>query len=55
VSEHQLNDPDVDAIGQQPARAFVTQVVPAEVDPFELLSIPLRSLPSGLWLDAVRE
>jgi hypothetical protein len=24
VPEHQLNDPDVDAVGQQPARAFVS-------------------------------
>ena len=41
MSEHQLNDPDVDAIREQSTRAFVAQVVPAEIDPFELLSIPL--------------
>jgi hypothetical protein len=44
-TEHQLNDPDIDAVGEQPARAFVPQVVPAEVDPLELLTIPLRTLP----------
>jgi len=55
LSEHQLNDPDVDAFREQAARAFVPQVVPAEIDPFELFSIPLRSLSSGLRFDAVRE
>jgi hypothetical protein len=55
VSEHQLNDADVDAVREQAARAFVPQVVPAEVDLFELLPIPLRALPSGLRFDAVRE
>jgi hypothetical protein len=55
VSEHQLNDADVDAVREQAARAFVPQVVPAEIDPFELFPIPLPSLPSRLWVDAVRE
>jgi hypothetical protein len=46
VAEHdELNDPDVDAIREQVARALVTQVLPAEIDPLELFSIPLRSLP----------
>ena len=35
VAEHQLDDADVDAVRQQAARAFVPQVVPAEIDPFE--------------------
>jgi hypothetical protein len=35
VSEHQLNDTDVDAVREQAARAFVPQVVPAEIDPLE--------------------
>jgi hypothetical protein len=34
VSEHHLNDADVDAVREQAARAFVPQVVPAEIDPF---------------------
>jgi hypothetical protein len=55
VAEHQLNDPDVDAVSQQPARAFVPQIVPAEVDPLELLPIPFGTLPRWFWLDAVRE
>jgi hypothetical protein len=55
VSEHQLNDPDVDAVREQAARAFVPPGVSAEIDPFELFPIPLRSLPSGLRFDAVRE
>jgi hypothetical protein len=32
VSEHQLDRPDVDAVCQQPERAFVTQVVLVQVD-----------------------
>jgi hypothetical protein len=28
VPEHELNDPNVDAVREQPARAFVAQVVP---------------------------
>jgi hypothetical protein len=55
VSEHQLNDPDIDAVREQSTRAFVTKIVPPQIDPFELFSIPLRSLTSGLRLDAVRE
>jgi hypothetical protein len=55
VSQHQLNDPDVDAVRQQAARAFVTQVVPAQIDALELFSIPLCSLPSRLRIDAVCE
>jgi hypothetical protein len=32
VSEHQLDDANVDAVGEQPAGALVSQVVPAQVD-----------------------
>jgi hypothetical protein len=55
ASQHQLNDPDVDAVREQAAGAFVTQVVPSQVDLLELMPIPLRSLLSGLRFDAVRE
>lgn len=55
VAEHQLDNADVDAVREQSARALVAQVVLAEIDAFELLSIPLRSLPSRLRFDAVRE
>jgi hypothetical protein len=55
VAEHQLDDPDVDAVGSQAARAFVTQVVPAEIDPFEMFSIPLHALSSSFGFDVVRE
>jgi hypothetical protein len=51
VPEHQLNDTDVDTVRQQAARAFVTQVVPAQIDALELFSIPLRSLPSRLRIN----
>jgi len=55
VAEHQLNDPHIDAVCEQATRAFATQIVPAEIDSFEPFSIPLRSLPSGLRFDSVRE
>src|ERR1700720_4469807 len=55
VSEHQLNDPDVDAIREESTRAFVPQVVPVEVDSLQLLSVPCCSRACWLRLDAVRE
>jgi hypothetical protein len=55
MPEHQLNDADVHAVGEQPTRALVAQLVPAKIDLLELFAIPLRSLPSGLRIDAVRE
>jgi hypothetical protein len=30
--EHQLNDSDVNAVGEQPARTFVSEIVPPQVD-----------------------
>jgi hypothetical protein len=32
MAEHQLNDADVDAVRQQPAGTFVTEIVPMKVD-----------------------
>ena len=32
VSEHQLDDADVDAVPEEPAGALVAQVVPVQVD-----------------------
>ena len=55
VAEHQLNDADVDAVGMQPAGAFVPQVVPAEIDPLELLTIPGGTLSRRSRFDVVRE
>ncbi len=55
MAEHQLDDPDVDAIRQQPARAFVSEVVPAEIDPLQLLTIPRRTLPRRSRFDAVSQ
>jgi hypothetical protein len=34
VAEHQLDNADIDSVGQQAARAFVTQIVPVQVDLF---------------------
>jgi hypothetical protein len=53
VAEHQLNDADVDAVGMQPAGAFVPEVVPAEIDPLELFTIPGGTLPRRSRFDAV--
>jgi hypothetical protein len=39
VSEHQLDDADVDAVRQEPAGTLVPQVVPVEIDPRERVSI----------------
>ena len=43
VTEHQLDNPDVDAVRQEAAGAFVTQIVPVQVDLPELLSIDSTS------------
>jgi len=40
VAEHQLDDPDVDAVRKEPAGAFVPEVVPAEIDPLKLRCRP---------------
>ena len=40
MAEHELNDPNVDAIGEQSASAFMPEVVPAEIDPLKLLAVP---------------
>ena len=55
MTEHQLDDPDIDAVGQQPAGAFVPEVVPAEIDVPELLAIPGGAVPRRPRLDAVRQ
>jgi hypothetical protein len=39
VPEHQLGYPDVNAIGEQPTRAFVTRVVPVPIELPELGAI----------------
>ena len=53
MAKHQLDDPDVHAIRQEPARAFVSEVVPAEIDPLKLLTIPRSTFPRRSRLDAV--
>ena len=53
MPEHQLDDADVHAVGQQPARALVAQVVPPEVDALELFPIPGSARAAGLRLVAV--
>jgi hypothetical protein len=47
VPEHQLDDADVDPVRQQPTGALMPQVMPAEIDPLDLLGIPLRPVPDG--------
>ena len=55
MAEHELDDPDVDTVGQQPACAFMPQVVTAEIDPLELLAISRGAFATGPRLVAVRE
>ena len=55
VTEHELNDADVDAVSEQPAGAFVPQVVPTEVDPLKLLAIPRDASAARLRLVSVRQ
>src|SRR5262245_29749087 len=40
VSQHELDDTDVHAIGKQSARAFMSQVEPAQVDFAEPVAVP---------------
>ena len=53
MAEHQLDDANVDAVGQQSARAFVPEVMPAEIDPLKLFTIPRGTFPRRSRLDAV--
>ena len=47
MSQHQLDDSNVDAVGKQPAGAFVPQVVPAQIDSLKLFAIPFHAFLSG--------
>src|SRR5215813_11041465 len=42
VAEHQLNRADVDTIAQESTRALVSQIVPVEINLFELRAIGTR-------------
>jgi hypothetical protein len=55
VSEHQLDDTDVHAVGQQPAGAFVTQIVSVQIDLPELGAINTSARFRALRIMAVRE
>ena len=50
MAEHQLNDADVDAIGEEATRAFVPQVVPSQIDLSQLLLVLLDGRPWFLQL-----
>jgi hypothetical protein len=39
VTEPQLNDPDVDAVGTHPTRTLVSEVMPPQIDPQQLFTI----------------
>jgi hypothetical protein len=39
----QLNDADAHAVRQQPTRPFVPEVVPPQIDAFELLTAPFHA------------
>lgn len=47
MAEHQLDDADVDAVGEEAAGAFVPKVMPAEIDRLELLAVPRGVLPAA--------
>jgi hypothetical protein len=55
VAQHQLDDADVHAVSQEPAGALVSEVVPAEIDPPQLLPVPLAACPAAPRLPAVRQ
>jgi hypothetical protein len=55
VAEHQLDDADVDAVGEQPASAFVPQVMPAKIDLAKLFLVPYEAFGATPWLVAVRQ
>jgi hypothetical protein len=55
VAEHQLDRTDVDAVGQKPASALVTQVMPVEVDLRELLAIDASAGFRSFRVVAVRD
>ena len=40
MAEHELNDANVDAVGEQWAGAFVPQDVPSKIDLLELFTVP---------------
>jgi hypothetical protein len=44
VPEHQLDDPDVDVVCQEAAGAFVTQIVPVQVNLLQLLALGVVSV-----------
>jgi hypothetical protein len=47
VSEHQLDRTDVDAVGQEPAGAFVAEVMPMQVDLPQLAPIDASTGPGA--------
>jgi hypothetical protein len=55
VPEHQLDDADVDAVREEAARAFVTQVMPVQVDLTQLGAIDAGSRLRALRLVAVSD
>ena len=55
VSEHQLNDADVDGIGQRPAGALVPQIVPVQINLPQLVTIDPSSRSHALRVVPVRD
>lgn len=53
MTEHQLDDADVDAVGEEPAGALVSKIVPAQVDAAQLLAIPGHPFSARLRLVVV--
>ncbi len=55
MAEHQLDRADVHPIAQEPGGAFVTEVMPVQVDLPELLSIDASTVFRAFRVVAVRE
>jgi hypothetical protein len=47
LSEHQLDDADVDTVGQEATGPFVPKIMPAEINPLELFAVLLRTCSAG--------
>ena len=55
VTEHQLDDADVDAVRQEAAGALVPQIVPVQVELPQLLAVDPSSRPGAFCLVPVRD
>jgi hypothetical protein len=55
VPQHELDNPNVNTIGEQSAGAFMSQIVPPEIDFVQPLSVPSLAISAAAGLEAVRQ